>query len=212
MKHITSFLIPSILIFSLTACGVSQEEHNALLNENSSLKTELESLSSEKESLSSEKESLSSQIESLSSEKESLSSQIQSLLDYKENQVLSTMNDSYIKAWATTAFGDNSLCFFNDNSHFQCIAEKTYSISEEGISKLWEDVLLAAQTLTYMQLTYPDKITYETIAIKFYDPSNIYILEVMMKRNDESYILDSIVCNFAYSSKIIPILTNLILD
>ncbi len=51
MKRITSFLIPSILIFSLTACGVSQEEHNALLNDNNNLKTELESLSSEKESL-----------------------------------------------------------------------------------------------------------------------------------------------------------------
>lgn len=207
MKHITSLLLPSILILFLTACGISQEEHTALLNENDILKTELESLSSEKESLSSQVQLLSSENESLLSEKESLSSQVQSLSDYKANQVLDAMSDSYIKAWATAAFGDNSLCLLNDNSYFQCVAEKTYSISEEGISKLWEDVLISVQTLTYMQLTYPDKITYETIAVKFYDPSNVYAIEVIMKRNGESYTLDAIGCNASYFDKIIPVLT-----
>lgn len=79
MKHISSLLLPSILILSLTACGISQEEHTAVLNENNTLKAELESLSSEKESLFSEKESLQTKYNKLESEYNSIKNDNNSL-------------------------------------------------------------------------------------------------------------------------------------
>lgn len=189
MKHVLPFLLSLFLIFSLSSCGISQEKYDELLNENNTLKSELESLSSEKESLSFE---------------------IETLLDEKTNQLLDVMDDNYAKAWATAAFGDNSLCFTDDNRlYLQCISGKTYSISNEGISELWHDMLESTKTLTYMQLTYPDNFIYETISVKFYDSSNVYIVEINLKQNGESYLLDSIACNSSYANTIIPAFTAL---
>lgn len=207
MKHILRSIISLILISLLTGCGISQTEYDTLVEQNKQNEQEISSLSSQVESLSAENESLSTENESLSAENDSLSSQIETLSEYKANQVQNTMDKSYGKAWATTAFGDNTLCFSDDNdSYFQCISEKTYSISSEGIVELWSDIKNAVSLLSVMRTTYPNKIEYTTISIKFFDPSNTYILDVNLKQNGNSYSLDSIVCNILYTDKIIPAL------
>ena len=200
MKHILRSTISLILISLLTGCGISQTEYDTLVEQNKQNEQEISSLSSQVESLSAENESL-------STENESLSSQIDTLSEYKAIQVQNTMDKSYGKAWATTAFGDNTLCFADDNDlYFQCISEKTYSISNEGIIELWSDIKNAVSLLSVMRTTYPNKIEYTTISIKFFDPSNTYILDVNLKQNGNSYSLDSIVCNILYTDKIIPAL------
>lgn len=195
------------LVLLCSGCGISQSEYDTLLAENETLQQEVESLSTQIDALSSENDALSSQVTTLSSENDSLSTQVKSLSDYKANQVLNSMDKSYGKAWATTAFGDNSLCFSDDdNLYFQCISNKTYSISNEGIAELWSDLMESAVSLGVMLSRYPDKIDYSTISIKFYDPSNIYILDVTLKQEGNSYLLDSIVCNALYADQIIPVI------
>ena len=189
MKHILQMTSLLCLVLLLPACGISQKEYDSLLNENKRLEEEVNTLSS--------------QIQSLSKENSSLSSQVESLLEYKTNQVLNSMDETYGKAWATTAFGDNTICFTDDTKlYFQCIPEKKYAISSDGISILWSDVLESATLLGTMQATYPDKITYETISIKFFDLSGTYILDVIFKRTENTYSLDSIACNVLYADTI----------
>lgn len=153
----------------------------------------------------SEYETLQSEYEALQSENDELKDQIESLNEYKKNQVLKELETSYAVAWATTAFGDGSSCIFSDdNSYFQCIAEKTFEISEAGISELWSDLLVAVRTLGALS----ENIQYETISIKFFDPSDTYILDVVLNKEGDSCNLDSITCNILYSDTIISAINN----
>lgn len=186
----TFYLLLCFLLLSLSACGISQEDYDALVEENSSLQTQVELLQSD--------------IDSLSSKNESLSATAKELLDYKTNVVLAEMDAAYEKAWATTSFGDNSLCISGD-SYFQCIAGKTYSVSKEGISELWSDLLKSVTTLGAVS----ENINSETISIKFFDTSGTYILEVTLKKNGNSCTLDAIMCNTLYSDQIVSILVGL---
>lgn len=200
----TICLLLCCLAFSLTACGVSQADYDTLVEENSSLKTQVEELETKVDSLSSEKDTLESQVDSLSTENESLSATAKELLEYKTNVVLAEMDVAYEKAWATTSFGDNSLCIAGD-SYFQCIAGKTYSVSKDGISELWSDLLKSVTTLGAVS----ENINSETISIKFFDTSGAYILEVTLKKNGSSCTLDTIMCNSLYADQIISILIGL---
>lgn len=57
MKRIMTFLVALCLTFSLSACGVSQSDYDALKEENASLKDQVESLQSEVESPSDQNDS-----------------------------------------------------------------------------------------------------------------------------------------------------------
>lgn len=187
--HMKKWILSSLslaLLLLLTACGngISSEDYEAVVAENTSLKSEIESLTAENESLS-------------ESNKE--------LLDEKTEQVMDQLPDAYSTAWVKAAFGDNSICFSgDDNKHLQCIAGNTYSISSEGISDLWSDLLLSLTTLAYVK----DSISHEIISIKFLDPSGTYILEVTLNLNEDSDMLQAIMCNVVHADVIIPALQN----
>lgn len=120
-----------------------------------------------------------------------------------------SLQQQYAKVWATSAFGENSICFTDENkSYFQCLSGKTYSISNDGISELWSDFINSMAILGYMYREYPGSITYETISVKFFDPSDTYILDIVIKHQNNSYSLDSIVCNMYYVDKILSVLTS----
>ena len=179
-----AFSLLAICLSMLTACGsgISPEEYDSIVAENASLKSE---------------------VESLTSENQSLSDSNKKLLDEKTTQVVDQIPDSYSTAWATAAFGDDSICFSSsDKKHLQCIAGNTYSISNGGISDLWSDLLLSLTTLAYVQ----DSISCELISIKFLDPSGVYILEVTLDLNEDAEMLRAIMCNAIYADVIIPAL------
>lgn len=182
------FPLLTICILFLTACGsgISSEEYEGIVAENASLK---------------------SQIESLTAENQSLSDNNKKLLDEKTSQVVDQIPDSYSTAWATAAFGDDSICFSSaDKKNLQCIAGNTYSISNEGISDLWSDLLLSLTTLAYVK----DSISCELISIKFLDPSGVYIIEVTLDLNEDTEMLRAIMCNAIYADVIIPALQNVV--
>lgn len=193
MKRTITFLLVLCLTFSLSACGVSTEDYEALATENAALQEPVESLEAE--------------VETLSSENESLSAKIQTLMDEKTEQVLAEMNDSYEKAWVTTSFGDDSIFFTDNNSYLQCVSGETYELTYDGISKLWNDMLTSVSLLAYMQSTFSDQMSPERICVKFFDPSDTYLLEVTLKKNSDSYVLDAVSCNILYTDQIAPILT-----
>ena len=200
MKYIRCFALSLILISLLTGCGVSQTEYDALVEQNQLYEQVISSLTEQVESLSAENDSLSAKNDSLSSE-------VKSLTEYKANQVNKELDKASGIAWATTSFGDNTLCFSDDeNIYLQCISDKTYSISNSGISELWDDVLNSASLLVYMQDAYPDQIIYETISVKFFDPSGVFILDLSLKLENDSYMLNSISCNVQYADTIISAL------
>lgn len=201
MKHVLLYALSLITILLLTACGISQSEYDSLQAENDALIQEIQTLEEDNSALNQELQTLSAQITSLTEEKDSLSTQVESLSEYKANHVQELMDESYGKAWATTAFGDDSICFSDaDSQHFQCISAKTYPMTNEGISALWSDILVSVTTLGYAQAAYSGKINYATISISFFDPSGTHILDVALKRVDDSYTLDSITCNILYTN------------
>ncbi len=197
MKRISFFLLALFAILSLSSCGsgISQADYDNLLNENSALQ--------------SEKESLLSENESLVSENESLSDEKKSLLEEQAEQYLDRVDDTFIKTWAIRSFGADSLCFNNEDSYLQCLAGKTYDISEEGISELRADFLESIKTLYTMYGLTSDGVPYKTISIKFFDPSNIYILDITLKqKEDTSYSVGDIICNPTYAEIIASALTS----
>lgn len=187
MKRILIFLLALCLILSATGCGVSQEDYDAL--------------QSEYDSVVAENNSLQEQVKSLSEQAESLS-------EYKKEQVAYELEQAYGKAWAATCFGDNTVCFTDGSSHLQCISEKTYEISNDGIAELWADFLNSVKILGVMSES-ETPVTYESISVKFLDSSGTYILDVILKKNGDSYILDAFMCNGIYSTIITSALNNL---
>ncbi len=183
MKRILLFICILGGILLISACGISQADYDAVIQDNSTLQAE---------------------IQALSDENDSLTTTVESLMKEKEEWVLAEMDDAYGKAWATTAFGENSVCIVEGDSYFQCIAENTYDISFEGISMLWADYLDAIKLLG----TVSENVSYETISVKFLDPSGTYILDIIIIRDGDTYILDAIMCNALYSETITDALNN----
>lgn len=211
MKHKTLYVLPLSIVLFLSSCGVSQKEYDELQSECVSLNQETESLSNQISSLSTQIESLSITNESLVTENESLSAQVESLTEYKASQDMESMNQSYIKDWAVTSFGDNSVCFSDDTGlYLQCVSEKTYSISKDGIIQLWSDYIDSTSLLGVTLTTYPDKINYSRISVKFLDPSGTYILEITMKQQDDSYVFDYLSFNLQYTDTILPALISVV--
>ncbi|MBO5144369.1 MAG: hypothetical protein J6C19_02395 [Lachnospiraceae bacterium] len=184
MKHKLQSILLLILVLLLSGCGISQSEYDALLEENKQLEKD----------------------------NDLLSLQVKSLQEFQADQILESQ-DTHGKAWATTAFGDNTICFSDENhSYFHCISGKTYPISDDGISELWSDYLASMTLLGYMQREYPDKISYETISVKFFDQSGTYLLDMTFKRVNKSYAIDYVSCNILYFDTIISNLASLVND
>lgn len=178
MKRKLFYVLMITSLLSLSACGsgVSVDDYASVVAENASLKTEIQSLSDKNADL----------------------------LDQLAEQVSEQTADTATTAWIQTSFGDESICLTNDNAkHIQCIAGNTYDISNEGISQLFDDVLLSVKLLTATK----DLIPYEAISIKFLSPSGEYILDVTLCPND-SEVLHAIMFNIAYADIILTAFQN----
>ena len=179
-----ALIIPLTLL--LSSCGgVSAEEYADVVSENTSLKAE---------------------IESLSAENQSLSDKNLELLDQNAEQIMEQYSDVATTAWVNTSFGDDSICLSDSNlQYLQCIAGNTYSISDEGISELWDDLLLSLTTLAYVK----DSIPYKIISIRFLDPSGEYILDITLNMDEDTNMMHAIMCNALKVDIIIPALQKL---
>lgn len=199
MKRLKLLLaIITVLSLLLTACGVPQKYYDSLQADHDALQIDYEELSAEFESLQSEHESLQSEYNELEVTYNGLREEyIKDLTD---------MSDDAIISWATVSFGDNSVCVLSDDkTYFQCLSGDAYSVSETGISKLWEDLLLSFSTLNLMSNSLPCN----TVAIKFFDPSGEYILEFLCSRTstDEEFRFDTISVGLTHADTVIPIIT-----
>lgn len=178
MKRLVLILLSLNLIISLSGCGVSQADYDSLSKENSDLQAQIEELTSENEELSDE------------------------LLNYQTDEVMDNTHSDVITAWATTSFGDNTLCFSSDDgSYVQCISGKTYSIDEAGLSDLYDDLLLSASTLSYV--INGELVDFDTLSVKFFDPNNTFIAEFNFS-NTTTNALQSFSCNIMYLDTILP--------
>lgn len=191
MKKKALYIASLCLILSGCSSGISQEQY--------------ESVSAMASSLESEKDALTIEKESLAAENKSLTQKYGKLMDEKSNQVTEELDNSYARAWLTTSFGDNSVCLLGDSTYLQCISGKTYSITKEGVTEIYNDLLSSLATLAYVQ----NNIKYDSISIKFLDNSNTHIMDIVLKKIDGSFELDSILCNATHTSEIIPALNNL---
>lgn len=186
MKKYIFTLLAIISMLLLTSCnsGVSAEDYASVVAENTALKAE---------------------IESLSESNKTLSEQNEELLNQRTDTVLDNFSDEVAVAWAHTSFGDNSLCFSDDNNQYlQCIAGKTYTISDEGISDLWTDLSTSIKTLAFLK----DSLPYESISIKFSDPSGIHILDIILNTDNDTNVTSDVLCNIHYADQIIPAMQN----
>ncbi len=81
MKRIMTFLVALCLTFSLSACGVSQADYDALKEENASLKDQVESLQSDVKQLTVLNDYLEKQLEELNPDEETSTTETNSPLD-----------------------------------------------------------------------------------------------------------------------------------
>ncbi|MDE7342246.1 MAG: hypothetical protein K2N80_17085 [Lachnospiraceae bacterium] len=186
MKHSKIIIFLFALLLLLTACGndISTQDYINVVTENKALKEQVDTLSAENQALSAENESLSVD-----------------LLDAEAEKTIESLPMEYFNAWAITSFGDNSICLMSaDALHLQCIAGNTYSISEEGISTLWSDLLASLKTLSVVKI--PSSC--ETISISFLDPSGTHIIDYYLNigNSTNENLVNSIMCNVMYIDEI----------
>ncbi len=179
-----------VLMFTtalLIACSnISPEDYAAVVSENTSLKAE---------------------VESLSDENKTLSDKNKELLNNQTTEVLTEYSNVATTAWVNSAFGDDSICLSDVNQQYlQCIASNTYSISDEGISNLWDDLLLSMTTLAYVK----DSIPYKIISIKFLDPTGEHILDITLNMDEDSDMMQAIMCNVTHADEIILALQKIV--
>lgn len=199
MKRMLQTLLLCMALF-LSACGISKADYDSVLSKNDTLSAENEALSSTIKSLNADIDSLSQQVKTLEEEKQAIQKEY---LDYQTKITLDDFDDSYGKAWATTSFGDTTTCLINDaKTHFQCIASNRYEITEAGISSLWKEFIQASATLSLI-----NEINYETISVRFYDPSDAFIMDIILTNDNGKYVLDALSCNLAHISIIMSALS-----
>ena len=92
MRKIKVFALLIAAAFLMMGCGISKEEHEAVVSENEDLKAQVEQLKAEKASLTTEKESLTAQKDGLTSEKETLTAEKEALEAASES--LKTENET----------------------------------------------------------------------------------------------------------------------
>lgn len=185
----TFCLLLCCLVFLLSACGVPQLDYFDLLEENASLSEENASLQAEVESLKSENKSIKDEY-----------------VSYKLEQSNLTVSDISGSSWAETSFGKDTICLINEEkTQFQCLANNKYEVSKEGISALWSDYLLSVALLGSIS----EDIPYETISVKFFNYSDVYIMDIVLRRNNDKYELDAISCNYIYMVEVLDTLNEL---
>lgn len=135
MKRTINFLLLLCLTFCLSACGVPQEDYDALTKENSSLQEQVESLQAELELLSKRNQTLEKRIEKLQSEsfepEESVASESSNAIEnYKQEKEASANapRDTEVVAYAETVLTD-----FYPDSKFPFDAINEYEIVKTNL-------------------------------------------------------------------------------
>jgi len=184
MKKILLLLLFTSL-FSLTGCsnGISQEEYD---------------------SINTEKENLQKELDNLQSEYSEMKSNYESLEQTRKEETMAELDLATVKAWVTASFGDDSIYFVNEPRFLQCISSKKYSLTEDGVTEAWSNTLVAAAALGQ----YKNKIVYDRIAVKYMSDSNNCFLEVILKRDGDTYALEKVLGDIDNSNVIISGLSN----
>lgn len=204
MKRISSTIFVIFLMLMLSACGVSQSDYDSEVSKNESLTAEKEALITTAESLEATIDMLNEQVKTLEEENQSINQQLLNFSDYYVESITAL---NYGKAWATTCFGDDSICLIDDSkTHFQCMSGRRFELTENGVADIWNTILESAKTLSVLLTTYD--ISYETLSIKFYDPSDTFILEAIISINDGEYQLNALSGNLLYTSTILPVFSS----
>lgn len=166
MKKIILLFIMAVLC---TSCGqgVSQEEYDKLTKINNGLSEEIENLKLDLEEVKQKNQKL---------EKEKAK-------EVEEKLKLATPN-----AWATTHFGNDCIVLAENTEYLQVISKKKYNLSNKGVQKIWKKTLEASTTLG----VFLDKINYKRIGIKFPQDNGNEMIEIVLKRENESYGLESV--------------------
>lgn len=180
--HMKKILIMLLFVFtvSLTACSpkVSQEEYDKVIAEKASLQQNYDTLQSDYTKVKANYDSLEKQ---------------------RFEETKKQMGYSTAKAWVTSSFGDDSIYFVDDDRFLQCISEKKYPITARGVKDAWKDYMASITTLGIFK----KDIQYEKIGVKFMSTNNTCLLEIVLKRDNDTYSLDSVMGDLTNSSIVI---------
>lgn len=166
MKKIIVVLVLLCSVF-LQGCGVAQEDYDKLEKENDTLSKELRE----------QKEDYSKLQVSYKSSEDKLNEYTQ-----KELELAAPT------AWVRTHFGNDCIVLVSNPDYLQIISKTEYTLSTEGIQKIWNNVFGSVSTLATML----DQINYDRISMKFPQIGGKTMLEFVLKKNNNTYTLESI--------------------
>lgn len=175
------FIVISLLLVIigvvLVGCGISQEDYDALTTENENLRKDLETSNQE--------------LEALKQEYENMESKYQELMNEKAERASKEMEQATARALAVTYFGDDCLVLTGGGEYLQIVPQESYTASLEGVQAIYKQLLSFSVGLA----VYIDNVNYERIGIKFQQDGGKELIEFVLKREDDSYILESITGN-----------------
>ena len=176
----------AVFMLLLQGCGgVSQEEYDSLVKTNEALNEELEALKTDYEKVHSDYEKL---------------------IDEEAKRVEEEMKLSVPKAWAVTHFGENCIILPENSEYLQIISKEKYTLSNEGVQVIWQNVLESCATLGQ----FADDIKYDKIAIKFLMEDGGEMVEFVLIRRNASYELESITGSLFDIDILLPALQTLV--
>lgn len=157
MRVLKVLIISVLIILGVSACssGVSQEEYDKLLAEN----------------------------EELRSQREELASTVSENLAAKADEVLKDLERAGAQAWATTSFGEETICTA-DGTNVIVTVNSSDTYSESTIKQSWNMVLESMKTFGFVSRS-KGLFPYKSMSIEFRDPENKKIIEYVFDISDE---------------------------
>ncbi|MEY8428746.1 hypothetical protein AALA00_13755 [Lachnospiraceae bacterium 46-15] len=175
-KSFIIFVMVMLLLVGCSGNAVPQDQYESAVAERDELDKELKALREDYEKVKEEKEL---------AEREN-----KSLQDEKKKRVSEELELATPIAWATTCFGEDSIVFADNKEYLQIISKKKYNLTSESVQEIWEKTLEASKLMKAGG--YLDKIVYDRIGMKFSQENGSELLEIVLKRADDTYELDSI--------------------
>ena len=160
-----------IILGTCVGCGVSQEDYDKLQTEKNELDEELEASRQQLETL-----------------KQDYEKTKKELLDEKTQKLDEDRKHSFARAWAATYFGEDCLVLIDGEKYLQLVSQEPYSATLEGVQTVYKQCLNSMSGLG----VYVDQIKYNKIGLKFQQTNGEELIEFVLRRENGTYVLDSI--------------------
>lgn len=179
-KSVTIWAIGVLIALSLSGCSqsVKKADYDAVVTERDSLKDKNKDLENKTKDLENKNKELEDKKANLVNE----------LLKQQQKQANQQYSHAPALAWARASYGDGGTYLVDNDDYMVCIAPGTYEASYASIKPAFDSYKLSVALLQSIS----KDILYKKISTKYLAADGSTLLEISVKRDGDSYVLNGI--------------------